>query len=162
VRDPDLARDSGAAVLSGAREKPGRASEQGGRSPIRKARQEIMGGEEMIMKPGTMIPVRFVGNGIDKTYMSIVSGSGTQRFPGNEVIQHLFDERKIDLNNLAMIFRTTKTFSQEQFLDFYILGLGYSVDGIRSLSLFEDLEIFDLTPINNVRPELSDLLWFES
>ncbi len=87
------------------------------------------------VKPGDVIVVA-VG-GVD--YETVIDELGVQRFRCNAIIGHLFQEKRLDLNQLAVDYYEKK-FDQRAYAEFN-MALGYSVCGFADLSSFEDMAI---------------------
>ena len=74
-----------------------------------------------------------------KKYPTFLDGKSVQRFIKNSVIEHLFNENKLDLNQLAREYHNGK-FSQVDYAEFNMM-IGYSVAGFADLSSFQDMQI---------------------
>ncbi len=86
-------------------------------------------------KPGDVIYVRVGG----KKYKTIIDKHGVQRFKANPLLCHLFETKKLDLNQLAIDFHNKK-FGRRAYAEFS-MALGYSVCGFRELSNFQKYDI---------------------
>lgn len=72
-------------------------------------------------------------------YDTFIDENGVQRFPKNDVVNHLFESGQLDLNKLILDYKQSGEISQRDYLEFNMM-LGYSVHGIWELSSFKDLE----------------------
>lgn len=86
-------------------------------------------------EPGDKVMIRLDGF----EYPTIIDDQGVQRFYKNEVVDHLFEAGRLDLNKLALEFRQGK-FSLRHYAEFY-MSLGYSVSGFMDLSAFSEMKI---------------------
>lgn len=89
-------------------------------------------------KPGDVIDVKING----KSYRTVIDDRGVQRFdigPASDVVNWLFKQNQLDLNQLAVDFQQGK-FPLEAYMEFYML-LGYSVSGMYDLSWMQDVSI---------------------
>lgn len=92
----------------------------------------------MKVQPGDVIEVKING----KPYRTVIDENGVQRFAtsqASDVVDWLFQERRLDLNQLAVDYHEGK-FSHQAYMEFYML-LGYSVSGMCGLSWMEDAEV---------------------
>ncbi len=87
------------------------------------------------LKPGDVVTVS-VG-GVD--YETVIDKDGVQRFRRNMVLDFLFKDKRLDLNQLAVDYHHKK-FDQRSYAEFN-MALGYSVCGFADLSSFQDMEI---------------------
>lgn len=84
-------------------------------------------------KPGDKIKVK-IGK---KSYKTHIDEHGVQRFKANSLIRWLVDSKRIDLNDIALHFATSKNapFTKRDYAEFNMM-LGYSVCGFADLSFF--------------------------
>lgn len=97
----------------------------------------------MKFEPGTQITILLD----DKPYETVIDAFGVQRFPTNEVLDHLFRSKRLDLNQLAIDYQCGK-FSKNDYM-VIMMGLGYSVAGFADLSAFSGVRIDNPLWANN-------------
>jgi hypothetical protein len=109
----------------------------------------------MNTKPGDVIIVQIEG----KDYKTVIDNRGVQRFPGNSVLQYMFDhntdgeksmqigsngyikhDSMLNLNTLSLAFAHGK-FDKREYME--IVMPGYSVSGFCDLSQFQDWHIMN-------------------
>jgi hypothetical protein len=83
-------------------------------------------------KPGDVVAVKVGGKG----YTTIFDENGVQRFRTNTVLDFLFQERRLDLNQLEMDYRQGR-FNKRDYAEVK-MALGYSVSRFADLSAFQD------------------------
>lgn len=77
-------------------------------------------------------------DGESRRYLTRVDEFGVQRFVKNPLYSTMVYECGLDLNKLALSYNR-KSFEMWVYLEF-LMGLGYSLDGIMELRISDDLE----------------------
>lgn len=90
---------------------------------------------EKVSQEGDQIEIQVDG----KTYVTIIDNLGVQRFKKDTVIGWLYENGKINLNDLALAYCEGKL-DKIEYAEFN-MKIGYSVDGWASINYFEDMVI---------------------
>ena len=88
-------------------------------------------------QPGDKILIK-IG---DREYITVIDEDGRQKFPENRIVLWLqvMLQDKAGMNEIVGMYRLNM-FTLDELMHFY-MDIGYTVEGFRELSFFEDLKI---------------------